>query len=308
MKTYTQLIMEAKGVIPLPIHFKHMIAKLVKQIPAPINFKHTKPVKPKKEIKESIDSPEPEHDDKDFTKEWLNKDDNNRVPNKGKNKQVVHKIIRKNDKYETIHTTPKFKKGTDKHRDLSASMNKDDHELSYGEKSTIRHYCGNGSMSINHILLGNHNIGSERDHKEQKIHTKRLDSVIKKSPINRDLHCYSGTSFDPREHLDQHGHMHSPAYISATHRKDKAYAFTSGKHDPVKNRNVRHIIHFHLKKGDPAHHIGEKSHLHSEHETIIARDTKLKYHGTMTYTNGRSDHPNLVHVHHMSIVREKKKK
>lgn len=168
---------------------------------------------------------------------------------------------------------------------------------------TIKHYTADESSDVNNHLIKKHKDpsynkpGPYRDH---IINT--IKKHIHKNKLKHDLHTYSGTSFDPSEHV-KNGMMHSPAFISASHDKDVALSFAR-KPGPATRHITRHIIHFHLKKGDPALHVEKYSDVKNEHETIIA-PSKLKYHHKeiFHYHNYDDDIMNEVHVHHMSIAK-----
>ena len=121
-----------------------------------------------------------------------------------------------------------------------------------------------------------------------------LDSAIARHPMKHKLHVYSGLSFNPEEHTDEHGKMHSPAYISATHSKDEAHSFTT------QHRGIHHIARITLHPGDPAIHVSPYSASPHEDETIIKRGVTLQHHGSSDYTDPEGFR---YRVHNMSIAK-----
>ena len=270
MKTFKQFEKEKKseygtGVIPVAIHFKHITS--VADVEGP-------------EVKGLIPAPihfrnvQPKKKLDEAAKPatgykaWLKTDDNTKL---GKSHEAISNKLHKSNAFTPEHD------------------------------SSIRHYTASGSTSMNKNLIKNKGKIIAKTHQK---HVKGLDSAIKNNPIQHNLNAYSGTSFDPRKHLDKKGQMHSPAYISATHSKTVAHSFSG--HHATKGKSPygpRHIIHFDLKKGDPATHVSHLSDHDGEHETVIGRNTKLQYHGTEShYDPDREAHFN---IHRMSIVRKK---
>ncbi|CAB4171119.1 ADP ribosyltransferase [uncultured Caudovirales phage] len=276
MKTFKQFAKQKKqeegtGVIPVPIHFKFVEPvevegpKVKGLIPAPIHFKH---VQSKKKLDEAA---------KPATgyKAWLKTDDNTKL---GKSHEAISNKLHKSNAFTPEHD------------------------------SSIRHYTGSkgasgkgwASTNMNKNLIKNKGKIIAKTHQK---HVKGLDSAIKNNPIQHDLNAYSGTSFDPRKHLDKKGQMHSPAYISASHSKTVAHSFSQNATEGKGSYEPRHIIHFDLKKGDPATHVSHLSDHTGEHETVIGRNTKLQYHGTESHYD--PDREVRFNIHRMSIVRKK---
>lgn len=247
-------------------------------IPVPIHFKFVQPVEvegPK--VKGLIPAPihfkhvhKKKLDEGAITgfRSWLKSSDNSKL---GKTPEAISKKLHKSNQFEPEH-----------HKSLN-------------------HYTGSGSTNMNKNLIKTKGKVIAKTH---ATHVKNIDSAIKKNPIQHDLHTYSGTSFDPRKHLDKKGQMHSPAYISSTHDKDTAHNFAGHANKGKSVYASKHIIHFHLKKGDPATHVEHISEHPGEHETVIARNTKLQHHGTDSHYDTHNE--NWVHIHHMSIVPKKK--
>lgn len=178
-------------------------------------------------------------------------------------------------------------------RDISDILHKDNN-FTPEHKKELYNYVDN-SNALNKKLIKNKGrvIGSD------KKMADNLDAAIDKNPIKHDLHVYSGAGFDPREHI-KNGKMHSPAYLSTTHFKSMAdeFAYSAASN---KDQHENHIIHIHLKKGDPATHISKLNpDYEHEHETLIKRGVTLKHHGTESHTNDEGD---TFHIHHMSIIK-----
>lgn len=162
------------------------------------------------------------------------------------------------------------------------------HDLNDDEVSHINRYTvSSGPLNKNLIKK----TATKKSHVEAMKH---LDSAISRNPLRHDLHVYSGMSFDPTDHTDEKGRMHSPAYISATHSKDTAHSFTT------EHKGIRHIARISLRQGDPALHISPYSDNPHEDETIIKRDVTLQHHGHQDYKDADGV---KYRVHHMSISR-----
>jgi len=162
------------------------------------------------------------------------------------------------------------------------------HNLTDDEKIHITKYT-KGSLSLNKNLI--HGKEPKEGHGETIRH---LDTAIDKHPLQHDVHVYSGLGFDPTDHTDKDGRMHSPAYISTTHDKETAHSFTTA------HRGTYHVARISLSKGDPAIHVSQYSDNPHEDETIIKRGVTLQH-------NGHEDHKdadgNRYRIHNMSVVR-----
>ena len=280
MKTFKQHSKEKKmkdgegsGVIPAPIHFKHFadIDIGTGTIPAAIHFKHIHKKKKEKldEAKKTKGNP--------FHK-WIDDtSDNEHLSTLGNNNNRHNEISKK------LHSTNKF------------SANHEDAIKGYTNDSAGGEP---GSQTVNKPLISG-KFSNKTHQKNVEDHAKQIDKAIDKNRIQHDVHVYSGTSFDPAKHMDEKGRLHSPAYISATHSRPVAagYAQSGGE-----GYNMRHIIHIHLKKGDPATHVSRVSDFTGEHETIIKRGTTLQHHGHEDH--GDSDAEHWYRIHHMSIAKD----
>jgi hypothetical protein len=175
------------------------------------------------------------------------------------------------------------------------------------EKETLGDYQYDSS-DLNKHLIKTDNNPTKKQHVKA---ANNLDSIIDQNRIKFPYYTYSGTSFDPRKYLDKNGQMHSPAYISSSHRKHVANDFAESSVDLGKIKNPEktgtHMMRFQLNANDPAMYSSHDdvpayefmSFMSPEYETTIKRGQTLQYHGTKTY-----QHPDgyPVHVHTMSIV------
>jgi hypothetical protein len=162
------------------------------------------------------------------------------------------------------------------------------HSLTDDEKSGINKYT-KVSKKLNKNLIDNVKLAPEHN----KI-SSSIDSAIDRHPIQHGLHVYSGLGFDPTDHTDEKGRMHSPAYISATHTKDVADSFT------FKHRDVFHIARISLQPGDPAIHVSPYSNSPHEDETIIKRGVTLQHNGHQDYVDEKGQRHR---IHNLSIAR-----
>jgi hypothetical protein len=133
---------------------------------------------------------------------------------------------------------------------------------------------------------------------EPHRHIKHLDSATNR-PIGHHLHLYSGIGFNPARHIKKGGLMHLPAYTSMTHDKDVANSFARKK---AKKYDSRHILHVHMNEHDKGIHISHTSSYAGEHETILARNTKLKVHREPTIHHDKEG--NKIHIWHAHIVHQ----
>ena len=137
--------------------------------------------------------------------------------------------------------------------------------------------------------------------KHEKV-TSGLDDAIDKNRIQHPVVTYSGTSFDPRKHVDEKGRMKSPAYISTTHDREVAAGYAQNTAGGPGKRAERHIIRLQLHPGDPATHIAHHSAFPAEHETVIKRGTTLQHHGTEEHWDNNTE--SWYTIHHMSVAKD----
>jgi len=219
-------------------------------------------------------------------------------PNKKTLKRDADDWIQDNENkhFESQDQKNKTIKGTwNPASELSKELAKKAKPLSKKEGETVNHYC-DSSEGINDSLLRAHK-NKEKMEPYFKEHVKHLDKVTR-NPIEHDLHVYSGIGFNPREYVNSSGHLHLPAYTSATHHKATAHWFAHS--DAARDREekpTKHILHIHLNPSDHAVHVSAHSPSPEEHETILPRNTTLKVHPKPTIL---SDGTHVWHstVHH----------
>lgn len=281
MKSFKEYILEEKknsGVIPQPIHFKH------------VHKKHKK----KKVVKESLSLDQADSVVSKWKKEphpldtWLNKNDNSHLAHE---KDFTYGDTGGQD-HEKRHQAIREK--------LTQNVNLDD-----DHKQAIHAYT-DGSQGMNHALMEIHHDlenntyrDDSNDEKNGVHHIETLDDAIHSNPAPHDYHAYSGLGFDPRDHI-KNSRLYSPSFISATTNKSVAnqFANTNRKTNELEDK---HIMHLHIKKGDPALHLPETEGTHPhEFETIIASDRHLKHLGTKTLNPNDS---RKIHIHHFEIER-----
>jgi hypothetical protein len=258
--------------IPVPIHFKHsgIEDEEIPSIPEPIHFKHVDSTLEKKSLKKYIKEAVQRKSAPSIT-DWVQKNDNKHITKTTKNNLRTYKQISKH---------------------MSTGQ-----KLTYDHQSAVHDYTED-SRSLNKHLLKNAGKPKVKIHKTT---TQHLDDSISKNKIRSNMHTYSGVSFDPEKHINKQGKMKSPAYISSSHSKHVALYF-SGADSSRKKKSIHHIMHFKLKKNNPAQHISHASNYEEEHETVIGRNTTLQHHGSKDYSH--PDHPGkTIRVHQMSIVK-----
>lgn len=162
-------------------------------------------------------------------------------------------------------------------------------------KAPVSRYTADSS-ELNQHLLATKNKPKKSSHAD---HANGLDAVIDSNRSKRSHSLYSGVGFDPHKLAGKKGKIKSHAYISASSNKKIAFNFAHHK----KIDDIKHVIHFRIKKNDPVTHIAKHSEFKHEHESIIKRGTTLVHHG---YDDYEHKHPVLGHmiktrVHHMSI-------
>jgi hypothetical protein len=196
------------------------------------------------------------------------------------------------DRSDNTHLSSK-KSDSAFHKEISNKLSSSNNYTPEHAKA-IAKYTGTDSGPLNNALIKGKSV------KKHEAHAKSLDSAIDNNRIQHDVHVYSGTSFNPMHHMDEKGRLHSPAYISATHARSVAagYAQHGGK-----SYGMRHIVHIHLKAGDPATHVSHLSDYDDEHETIIKRGTTLQHHGHEDHYSPNDEA--WYRIHHMSIAKDK---
>ena len=184
------------------------------------------------------------------------------------------------------------------------------------EESPIFRYT-QGSYELNHSLINQHKTGQEpMEHFSE--HAKELDKELGKHKLPHDMITYSGIKvdkFDPREHMDKDGMMHSPAFMSSSILPNVAQGFArsierdtlrslQGKEPTGSDQSEQHIIRFKHKKGDPGTFIEGNTKYEGEHEFLIPRNVKFKFNKTpQTHEDA---YGNILHiwdaeVHHPQV-------
>lgn len=170
-------------------------------------------------------------------------------------------------------------------RTLTKQLLDDANPISREHSDTLANYTGasSGSSAIINKKLIDDYYGKKPDPAKEHIQKatqkaiNNLDQITKHNRIRRQLSVYSGLGFDPSQHVNSQGHLHMPAFTSATHDKEVAYSFAQMNHKDGLTQ-ARHILHIHLMPYDNATHISGHSLSPHEHETILPRNTTLKVH------------------------------
>lgn len=277
MKSFKTFISETKkeekksSDIPHPIHFKHIPSEEDKhQTPHPIHFKHI-PSKEDKKLDEFFN--------------WFKSKKPKETPYSLNSSLPSLNEFKKQNLNSKLGSTPS---------DISDKLHSDNSDIENTSVKTLRAYSGDKSYEMNKHLVESKGIV----HNDHMSLAGGIDRAIQQNKIKRDLHTYSGVAFDPRKHLDENGRMRSPAYISSSHDPNVAHAFASSK---TSINHEKHIIHFHLKSGDPAVHLGKHSNFPDEYETVVGRGAVLQHHGTTEYQDKKNGQKYIIH--HMTIHR-----
>lgn len=180
---------------------------------------------------------------------------------------------------------------------LDSTNNFSDEHLTH-----VKNYTGgtdevSNSTKINKDLIKNKGEPS----KKHKKTAEGLSKAINDNRVQHEVHVYSGTSFDPREHMDKKGRLKSHAFISATHDREVAAGFSQKAARKRGSYGPAHIIKIHLKPGDPATHVSRQSQWADEHETVVDRNTTLQYHKTTSHWSPGEER--WYHIHHMSVAK-----
>jgi len=154
------------------------------------------------------------------------------------------------------------------------------------------------SAPLNRHLYNRHVDGEQHDDTVKGINVKSFDKTVGRNKLKHDMHVYSGVTWHPGDVAKQHPdrHVHLPAYTSTTLSKDVAHAFATGD-----SENATHVIHFHLKKGQPGKYVEHHTENPGEHEFIMPRNTTIKIHPRPDrYEDAISG--NVTHVWHAHVV------
>jgi len=260
------------------------IKEVIAVVPEPIHFKGRKHPKKKKKLDEGKITPE--------------------HPFYG-GRQVDNDGWRNENRKDVYSTSKKIRKGI---------------KFTPEQQKHISAYTFD-SFDLNNSLLHAHKNKISETHPKHPANSdagpgdtiKHLDHAIKSNPLKHDLYAYSAVSWDPREKVagKKNKIINSPAYISATHSRNVADSFASDKVSR-KNGYKKHIIKFHLKRGDHALPVEGHTQHEGEHEIIIGRGSKLKYLGTESYKGiehpdfhetGYEDDAKTIHIHHVELTK-----
>ena len=228
----------------------------------PVHGKHAKTKKPmKKSLKESHDI---------STHTWYQHGDNDHLGNS------IHEVDAKlhhNDQKWLDHG-PTFHKHMQHYTEDSSSLN-----------TPLIHHARDGKA----LYADKHDA---INHLQNHLHSHSLD---------HDLHVYHGTySWHPGNEASKHPErkVKLPTFVSSSINKETAHGFASrddyGEGDDIP-ASKRHVLHIHLKKGDPGMYIGRRSSVaKNEHEYVIPHSTVFKIHPKPTKL---TDGTHVWHAH-----------
>lgn len=141
-----------------------------------------------------------------------------------------------------------------------------------------------GSFEINRYLLRQHQRGAsvpkdktftyknEDGDENYKVNLSHLDDAISKNRLKHGLTTYSGISFDPSKHINEHHELHMPAYTSSSTHRDVATGYTKNINDE------RHILRIHHPAGSTGLYIGNNEDMSSfgQSEHLSPRGMKIR--------------------------------
>jgi hypothetical protein len=109
-----------------------------------------------------------------------------------------------------------------------------------------------------------------------------LDHAVGHHKLGTDLHVFRGIGSDadhPWEKAseDPKNRLHMPAYTSTSISKSAAWIFTDHLKDS-QGKWANHMLHLHLKSGQPGLFIGQYSKYHTEGEFLLPRHTTIQLH------------------------------
>jgi hypothetical protein len=162
------------------------------------------------------------------------------------------------------------------------------------DNSVVNDYTRDSS-GLNRHLYNSHVDGEKHKENAGGINVKAMDKAVGKTKLKHDLHTYSGVTFNPGKLAKQHpeGHLHLPAFTSTSIDKETAHGFATGDENEEK-----HVIHFHLKKGQAMKYAEPHSENPGEHEVILPRNTTWKLHPRPdTYEDNFGDPTKVWHAH-----------
>ena len=149
------------------------------------------------------------------------------------------------------------------------------------------------SAELNKSLLDHAKRGKQHPNKFfSEVHAfdlNKLDNEVNKNKLEFPLHAFSGVGFHPGKLAAQHPdrHVTLPAYTSTSLDKGTAahFADSAGWMKSMNSGNTtkiggdgydRHIVHFHLPKGQKGKFIGKNGQYPHEHEYLLPRGQKVK--------------------------------
>lgn len=206
-------------------------------------------------------------------------------------KKVVKEDFDKDFTYDHEHYGEDF--GTEEHMEKTHARN-----LSHEHHDAVNGYvCGGldhghetGSYEVNHYLLRQHRKGAEvpKNHtfsyknedgeETHKVNISHLDDAIAQNKHEHGLMTYSGLRFNPKDHMNEHGELHMPAYTSSSTRLDiaKGYSEQGGKH----------ILRIHHPAGSTGLYMGNNEDLtpFGQHEHLAPRGMTIRVHSNPTVT------------------------
>lgn len=267
MKRFKEF-MRKVGVVPTPIHFKHVDVKKKK--------KHRK--KKRKHLKESSHH---------TLESWYKEHDNaHRVATDHHNHYNLGKQL-EHDQGEIVHKESiKHYCGDSKHG-IPNSTAINQHLLDKHNHPHLDHSAGDKKHS-EHIAVLDH-----------ETTTKKLEDH---------LHVYSGLGFDPDKHIKNkrlHSPCYTSTTHSKFVANGFGHYEKHSEEDGGKlHTHIKHIAHIHLKPGDHAVHVDHISPNEGEHESILPRGINLiKSHHVDYHENEYPEAPDKRGIRHKYITR-----
>lgn len=271
MKKFKDFIEEGRGIKSVhadPVHGKHSQKKdvgIVSIHADPTHGKHSQVKSKQRSLK--------------FTKEdavdpyskahWYNEHDNNHI---GSDKDEVHEKLNPEEK----------------------------HWNSFKHSEHLHNYSSS-SNSLNRELI-NRDKGQEHMSYYDN-HIKGLDAHLAGTSLKHDhLNVYHGTrSWNPATELKKtkDNTLHIPTYLSTSIHKKTAGSF-AGSEDY--DGHGRHIIHIKVQKGQKGQYLGSHSAYPEEHEFLMPRGQKLKFHPEPKVVH---DHAGPVHIWTAHAIQDK---
>lgn len=270
MKRFRDFKIDPILITAQPVHGAHAVPKSKKApivIDAiPVHGKHSRA-----KIRESRESSKAISSD-----DWIDSHENNHL---GEDHYKVRDKIQLSDEDWDKHPhNEAVKRYTDNSRHINERLIANAKgETHWTQVPHFPHFKSHPS-DVKHPSDAGYKVASKMASNKLNMRTKadpfRLDKAIAHKPLEHDLHVYHGTStWNPGALASKHPDrlVKSPAFISSSIDKDRAYRFTT------RDENS-HVLHIHLKKGQKALPILQHSNHPREHEVLLPRDTVLKIH------------------------------